>query len=63
MKSLDPMQVALIKNQFKLMLADIGMVESPYVLHEILQTGEILAEVLVDDQKKRHNENKGLDPA
>ncbi len=52
MKPLDEMQVALLKNQFKLMFHDIGLKESLVVLYEILQTAAILAEVLTDEVQK-----------
>ncbi len=58
MKNLDEMQIALIKNQFKLMVQDIGLDESYYVLTEILQTANILIEVLIDEEKRKTKEGK-----
>ncbi len=59
-RTLDPMQVALIKNQFKLMIRDIGFYESLYVLSEILQMAEILSEVMVDEKIRQTKE--GMEP-
>ncbi len=58
MRSLDPMQQALIKNQFKLMIKDIGFIESLYALAEILKTAEILSEVMVDEKKRQVEEGE-----
>ena len=63
MSKLNEMEKAIIKNKFKRMLADLGMIESIAVLYEILQTGEILAEVLTDEQKRLREEGEGLDPS
>ena len=59
MSKLNEMEKAIIKNKFKRMLADLGMLESIAVLYEILQTGEILAEVLTDEQKRQQGEKEG----
>ena len=59
MRKLDEMQIALMKNQFKLMYADIGFTESLEVLNEILQTATILTEVLINE--KRREREEGMD--
>lgn len=55
MKPFGPMEEALVKNNFKLMLADLGFIGSVGVLTEILTTANILAEVLIEEQRRIHD--------
>lgn len=58
MQPFDQLQEASIRRQFRLMYQDIGLSESLAVLHEIIVTGAILAEILSEELADENNRKK-----
>jgi hypothetical protein len=56
MKPFDQLQEAQMRSQFRHMYHDLGLDESLKVLHEIITTGAILAEVILEESdNESHN--------
>lgn len=56
MNPFGPLEEAAMRSQFRRMYHDIGYEESLQVLREILKTGELLAEVLLEEVRKGNND-------
>lgn len=57
MKELSVIQEVQLKQDFKTMITEIGILESYQVLYEIVRSAELLTEVMIEEQKK-HGKNQ-----
>lgn len=57
-RNFNEMEKALLKNEFKNQIADIGFEEGLVMLNEILQAAIILSDVLIEEKQREYEETE-----